>query len=55
MIDDLVLPLRSSLAPNLADDLFIGVIGGASKRLEATIKRVSIIHPPSIVALFLTY
>jgi len=38
-IDELVSPLRSYLAPRLSDDLLVGLLGGASKRLEAAIKR----------------
>jgi len=40
-IDELVDPLRSYLAPRLSDAVLVGVLGGASKRLEAAIKRVS--------------
>ncbi len=39
-LDELVNPLRAHLAPRLSDNLLLGVIGGASKRLEGAIKRV---------------
>mmetsp|Transcript_66722 Transcript_66722/g.98942 ORF Transcript_66722/g.98942 Transcript_66722/m.98942 type:complete len:360 (+) Transcript_66722:1798-2877(+) len=39
-LDDLINPLRVHLAPRLADILVIGVLGGASKRIEAAIRRV---------------
>lgn len=38
-LHDLVNPLRAHLAPRLSDNLLLGVIGGASKRLEGAIKR----------------
>jgi len=38
-LDELVNPLRSHLAPRLSDNLILGVIAGASKRLEGAIKR----------------
>lgn len=40
-LDELITPLRAHLAPRLSDNLLIGLIGGASKRLEGAIKRVS--------------
>jgi len=39
-IDELIGPLRSYLSPRLSDALLVGLLGGASKRLEAAIKRV---------------
>jgi len=39
MLDELMEPLRGHLAPRLADALLVGIIGGASKRLEMAIKR----------------
>ena len=39
-IDELAGPLRLHLAPKLSDALLIGVLVGASKRLEAAIRRV---------------
>eukprot|EP01083_Nonionella_stella_P274320 931038_1 len=39
MLDELMEPLRVHLAPRLADALLVGIIGGASKRLEMSIKR----------------
>lgn len=41
-LDELVGPLRSHLAPRLSDHLILGIVGGASKRLEGAIKRVSL-------------
>ena len=41
LLDELVGPLRNHLAPKLSDALFTGILGGASKRLEAAIRRVS--------------
>jgi hypothetical protein len=40
-LDELFEPLRLHLAPALSDAVFLGIVGGASKRLEAAIKRVS--------------
>lgn len=44
-LDELLGPLRAHLAPRLSDYLLIGLIGGASKRLEGAIKRVSLFSP----------
>jgi len=41
-MDDLLNPLRMQLAPHLSDAVVIGAIGGASKRMESAIRRVSI-------------
>ena len=41
LLDELFEPLRLHLAPPLSDAVFLGIVGGASKRLEAAIKRVS--------------
>lgn len=39
LLDELIDPLRVRLAPSLSDSVILGIIGGASKRLEAAIKR----------------
>lgn len=38
-LDELVDPMRLHLASRLSDNLILGIIGGASKRLEGAIKR----------------
>ena len=40
-LDELILPLCLHLAPRLSDELVLGVLGAAAKRLEASIKKVS--------------
>eukprot|EP00557_Chaetoceros_sp_GSL56_P008883 CAMPEP_0176502768 /NCGR_PEP_ID=MMETSP0200_2-20121128/14950_1 /TAXON_ID=947934 /ORGANISM="Chaetoceros sp., Strain GSL56" /LENGTH=961 /DNA_ID=CAMNT_0017901903 /DNA_START=37 /DNA_END=2922 /DNA_ORIENTATION=+ len=39
LLDELLDPLKVHLAPALSDSVLLGIIGGASKRLEAAIKR----------------
>ena len=41
-LDELIEPLRVHLVPKLADDFVIGILGGASKRLEAAIRKVRV-------------
>jgi len=38
-LDEIISPMRIHLTPRLSDSLILGIIGGASKRLEAAIKR----------------
>ena len=40
-LDELLNPLRTYLAPDLSDVVVLGVIGGASKRIESAIRAVS--------------
>ena len=44
-LDELIEPLRVHLVPKLADELIIGILGGVSKRLEAAIRKVSVLQP----------
>ena len=59
MLDELMEPLRVHLAPRLGDALLLGIVGGASKRLEMSIKRVSkrtiLCYPKTLMFIILVF